>query len=549
MPSSSIPKQLALTLAIVAACAGPAAAQAPTAAQKDARALAISQAESAIGTNRGVLKAAQGDEFQARDAVVDEKGVGHVRFDRSWRGMHVVGGDVVAKVAHGRLSQASLSLRDVARPAGKARLSREDAAVEAGARFQGRVDRVYSNEAVVYARGAKPVLAYEVILAGADTSRHSGLVKYHVDAVTGQMLAVEDLIQTAAAVGTGRSYYYGNLSLSTDQKSATRYDMIDTTRGGGSVLDAKGATVTGLDALFLSGTQFSDTDNLWGDNSMNDRATVAADIHYGVGVTWDYYKNTHGRLGLANNNKGIRSFAHVNFKTKSGQTTGANAAYVSLTNAMYYGDGDVTRGFNPVVVLDVAGHEMTHGVTAATARLAYSGDAGGLNESASDIFGTLVEFYANNASDPGDYEIGEKARVDGKGFRLMYNQAADGKSFSCYPAGGFDPNQAAGGAHDPHYTSGVGNRFFYLLAEGAAVPTGSGLTAGQLVCNGDTSIVGIGRDKAGKIFYRALTTKFTSSTTYPQARAATLAAASELYGAGSTEYAAVARAWSAANVN
>ncbi|MEH6416122.1 M4 family metallopeptidase [Pseudomonas sp. CGJS7] len=543
-PHSNPPKRIALALAIAALSASVAHAAPPA-----ARALAMEQAQSLIAGQRSLLKADSQDVFQARDAVVDADGVQHVRFDRLWRGMPVIGGDTVATSARGKLRAASLTLRSALRPTGAARLSKDDAAIEAGTRFSGRVDKVYSNQTVVYARGAKPVLAYEVVLAGADTQLHSGLVKYYIDASSGKTLAVEDLIQTAAAVGTGKSLYYGSLSLATDSKSATKFDLIDTTRGGGSVLDANGALVTGLDALFLSGTQFTDTDNVWGDHTVNDRATVAADIHYGVGVTWDYYKNVHGRLGLSNNNKGIRSFAHVNFKTKSGQTTGANAAYVALTNAMYYGDGDATRNFGPVVAIDVAGHEMTHGVTSATARLAYSGDAGGLNESASDIFGTLVEFYANNAADPGDYEIGEKSRLDGKAFRLMYNQAADGKSFNCYPAGGFDPNLAAGGIHDPHYTSGVGNRFFYLLAEGSVAPAGSGLTASQLVCNGDTAIAGIGRDKAGKIFYRALTTKFTSNTSYPQARTLTLQAAAELYGAGSAEHTAVARAWSAANVN
>lgn len=542
---SNVPKRLVLVLAVAAAASATVAHAGPPAA----RALAMKQAQSLISAQSGALKADSEDTFEARDAVVDADGTEHVRFDRRWRGLSVVGGDAVVKVSRGKLAAASLSLRSALRPSGKARLSKDDAAVEAGTRFAGRVDKVYSNEAVVYARGAKPVLAYEVILAGADTDRHSGLVKYYIDAASGRTLSVEDLVQTAAAVGTGKSYYYGALSLATDQKSATKFDLIDTTRGGNNVLDANGATVTGLDALFLFGSQFTDADNVWGNHATTDRATLAADIHYGVGVTWDYYKNVHGRLGLANNNKGIRSFAHVNFKTKAGETTGANAAYVGLTNAMYYGDGDASRNLGPVVGLDIAGHEMTHGVTSATAKLSYSGDAGGLNESASDIFGTLVEFYANNPNDTGDYVIGDKIGLNGRVIRRMYDQASDGKSFNCYPAGGFDPAQASGGIHDPHYTSGVGNRFFYLLAEGATVPDGSGLAADQLVCNGDTAIAGIGRDKAGKIFYRALTTKFTSNTSYPQARTLTLQAAAELYGAGSAEHTAVARAWSAANVN
>ncbi|MGH8080144.1 MAG: M4 family metallopeptidase, partial [Lysobacter sp.] len=331
------------------------------------------------------------------------------------------------------------------------------------------------------------------------------------------------------------------------------YDLIDTTRGSGSVYDAKGAVASNLfDILLMTSgaTLMTDADNVWGNNTLSDRATVATDIHYGVGVTWDYYKNVHGRSGLSGDGKGIKSYAHVNFKRADGTTTGANAAYFALSNIMMYGDGEAARGFGPIVGIDVAGHEMTHGVTAKTAALAYSGDAGGLNESSSDIFGTLVEFYANNPNDPGDYRIGEIMRTGGLAFRDMYNQAADGKSFNCYIGGaGFDPNLAAGGIHDPHYTSGVGNRFFYLASEGAVAPAGTGLTPAQLVCNGDTGVAGIGRDKVGKIWYRALTTKFTSSTTYPQARVATLAAAAELYGAGSAEQNAVARAWSATNVN
>ena len=69
---------------------------------------------------------------------------------------------------------------------------------------------------------------------------------------------------------------------------------------------------------------------------------------------------------------------------------------------MTYGDGDGVD-FGPLVSLDVAGHEMSHGVTSRSANLTYSGESGGLNESNSDIFGTMVEFYANNAGDPGDY--------------------------------------------------------------------------------------------------------------------------------------------------
>ncbi|MBW8809434.1 MAG: M4 family metallopeptidase, partial [Lysobacter sp.] len=450
---SNAPKRAVLSFALAAALVAPAVHAADS-----GKALAMSQARGLIANHLGALQGNSDDSFNARDAIVDRDGTEHVRFDRTFRGLRVIGGDVVVQSQRGQLRSALLTLRSKQRPSLTPRISQDDAAVEAGARFGSRIEQVRSNEPVVYARGARPVLAYEVIVQGDGNSRHSGLVTYYVDAASGKVLDVQDQIQTAAATGTGRSLYYGNLSISTDQKSATKYDLIDTTRGSGSVYDAKGAVVSNLfDILSAtsSATLMTDADNTWGNNTTSDRATVGVDIHYGVGVTWDYYKNVHGRAGLAGDGKGIKSYAHTNFKTSSGGNSGVNAAYVDLVKSMFYGDGDATRGYGPIIGIDVAGHEMTHGVTAATAKLAYSGDAGGLNEAASDIIGTLVEFYANNASDPGDYRIGEKMRTDGKAFRDMYNQASDGKSFNCYIAGGFDPN-LSDGAHNPHYTSGVG---------------------------------------------------------------------------------------------
>jgi Zn-dependent metalloprotease len=100
---------------------------------------------------------------------------------------------------------------------------------------------------------------------------------------------------------------------------------------------------------------------------------------------------------------------------------------------------------------------------------------------------------------------------------------------------------------DVHYSSGVGNHFAYLLAEGSGAETINGVSYNSPTCDG-SSVSGIGRDKLGKIWYRALTVYMTSSTKYAGARTATLSAAKDLYGAGSAEERAVAAAWSAVNV-
>lgn len=378
---------------------------------------------------------------------------------------------------------------------------------------------------------------------GKATDVHGDAVLYYVDARTGTVLDAQDLIKTAAATGTGRSLYYGNLTLTTDQTGTNAYRMLDPSRGSGSVYDGRGLTSDDVEQatdlpIFTSST------NVWGNNTTTDRQTVAADIDYGLALTWDYYKTTHNRNGIFNDGRGVKSYAHVVFNTGSG-TTGANAAWLD-SHVMVYGDGQPGTSLpKPVVSVDVAGHEMSHGVTEATANLNYSGDAGGLNESTSDIFGTLVKYYANNPNDPGNYVIG--ARVVSGGLRKMYKQDLDGRSFSCYPSGGFSWSNPR---HDPHFTSGVGNRLFYLLAEGPTVPsTDTGLTKAQLVCNGDTTFSGVGREKAGKIWYRTLTVYLNANSSYPNARRASIQAANDLYGTNSPESAAVARAWSAVGVN
>jgi zinc metalloprotease ZmpA len=159
-----------------------------------------------------------------------------------------------------------------------------------------------------------------------------------------------------------------------------------------------------------------------------------------------------------------------------------------------------------------------------------------LNEATSDIFGTMVEYYVNNTSDTPDYLIGEKLYKSGNlALRYMYNPSLDGKSAGCW--------SSTVGSLNVHYSSGVANHFFYLLAEGSVPADPASPT-----CNSSV-VSGIGRSKAVNIWYRALTVYMTSSTNYANARVATLNAAGDFYGVASPEQAAVAAAWSAVNVN
>jgi zinc metalloprotease ZmpA len=158
----------------------------------------------------------------------------------------------------------------------------------------------------------------------------------------------------------------------------------------------------------------------------------------------------------------------------------------------------------------------------------------------------MVEFAAANALDTPDYLIGEEIYLsnptNSKALRYMFNPQLEGagRSVNCWYSGI--------GSIDVHFSSGPANHFFFLLAEGSGSVTYSGVDHTSPTCNG-SSLGGIGRAKAEKIWYRALTVYMTSSTNYAGARTATINAANDLYGSGSAESAAVASTWSAVSVN
>jgi len=494
------------------------------------------------------VRRASADGFKAGSVAVDAKGTEHVRFTRTYHGIPVIGGDFVLHSRNGRLEGVSQTLKTSARPDIVPQVSASQAIIEAGARFGTAFDGVPKSRLVVYALGDRPVLAHEVTFSGIKSDQTPTDMHYFVDARTGKILNQWDGIETALPgpvagttcsgavpkAATGKSLTEGAVAFSAIQ-CGTRYQLKDLTRGGGYTANM-GLRTAGFGSIFV------DTDNKWGSGTLSDSATVAVDAHYGVSKTWDYYKNVHGRLGIDGNGTGALSRVHYG-------RSYSNAFWNDSCYCMTFGDGDNGATLNPFVALDVAGHEMSHGVTSRTADLVYSGESGGLNEANSDIFGTMVEFYTNNPSDKPDYLIGEKLFAHNTGtqaLRYMFKPSLDGASPDCY--------SSDIGNLNVHYSSGVANHFFYLLAEGAVVPSGFGagtpanLTSASLVCNGNTAITGIGRAAAQRIWYVALTEYMTSGTTYGDARTATLDAAADLYGEGSTQFNAVIAAWNAVSV-
>jgi thermolysin len=187
--------------------------------------------------------------------------------------------------------------------------------------------------------------------------------------------------------------------------------------------------------------------------------------------------------------------------------------------------------------LDVVAHELTHGLTSYTSDLIYRNESGALDEAFSDIVGTSVEFFyqtPGTGTRQADYLIGEDVFRPG-GLRSMSNPAAygDPDHYSKRYTGSED----GGGVHT---NSGIPNQAFYLAVEG-----GTNRTSGLSV----SGVGGANREQIEKAFYRAFAFMLPSNATFAAARAATIQAARDLYGAGSPAERAITQGWTAVGVN
>ncbi|MEU9480404.1 M4 family metallopeptidase [Streptomyces sp. NPDC048191] len=502
-------------------------AAAPAALSAAARASLIRTAQAGAAETARKIGLGAGERLIVKDVVRDLDGTMHTRYERTYAGLPVLGGDLVVHVSKSgksegvtRVTMAKLQLASLT-PQITAAAAEKQALRLAKAAGSATTAADQAPRRVIWAASGKPVLAYETVVGGLQDDGTPNALHVITDAVTGKKLFEYQGIET----GVGNTHYSGKVDLASTH-SGSSYTLTDGTRGGHKTNNLD----HGSDG---TGTLFSQDNDTWGDGKVSNAATAAADAAYGAQQTWDFYKKTFNRSGIKND--GVGAYSRVHYGNSY-----VNAFWDDSCFCMTYGDGSGNN--DPLTSLDVAGHEMSHGVTANTAGLEYTGESGGLNEATSDIFGTGVEFYANNSADVGDYLIGEKINIkgDGKPLRYMDKPSKDG--------GSADYWSADVGNKDVHYSSGVANHFFYLLAEGSGAKTINGVSYDSPTHDG-SKVTGIGRDKALQIWYKALTTYFTSTTDYRGARAGTLKAASDLYGASSTEYKAVAAAWSAVNVN
>ena len=295
-------------------------------------------------------------------------------------------------------------------------------------------------------------------------------------------------VQTFNVYETGGTFYM--LDGSRSSFAALQPDVLNRPRGALVTLDLRGGSLNRRSRLF----HVMSTDNTWAD-------PVAVSAHAHIGRVFEYFLNTHGRLGLDGRGGTVTALIHVGDQGRPMDNAFWNGAFVA------FGDGaDV---FSPLAgALDVAAHEMTHGVIERTVNLAYRFESGALNESFADVFAAMV--------DRDDWHLGEdivKARFFPSGaMRDMADPNNGGSRGDPFwqPAHmdefvSLDITQDNGGVH---INSGIPNRACFLIA------------------------ATIGRDKTERIYYRILEGRYLSTqATFGDMRLAALQATADLYGA------------------
>ncbi len=384
-------------------------------------------------------------------------------------------------------------------------------------------------------------------------------INVYVDANSGALL--QRYSEFISEIGTGTGAYGDTKKVSSTAASGAFLADDKLRPAEITTYDMKG-NLSRMTALFGGAVTPSTTDIALSPNDVwTDSTVVDAQVY--AGWYYDYMYKRFGRQGLNGQNVRIALFTHpaslANFGAASTSTIGTyylNAEFCgscgpNACGAVEFGDGAPTGYFGGGVAfkpfsaaLDVVAHELTHGVTAASARLngfPFS-EAGALNEAFSDMFGVSTAFNylpPGNAPLQASYTEGRDLTVPGGAF-----VPALGSYFArsmANPVSTLDPDhyslRVLGG--DPHYNATIATHAFYLAIEGGTNRVSK------------LPVQGVGaasRDQIEKSFFRALTVLMPSNSNFGLTRLATIQAATDLYGSGSAAVRAITQAWDAVGV-
>lgn len=361
---------------------------------------------------------------------------------------------------------------------------------------------------VVCRNGDQEVWAYEVELRANLLQNWTFLLS----AATGEVLEAFDHTCDVDGPETTNAIDLNGVSREiTSYLQGTTYKLEDVSKSMFNSADSLGIIYT-LDAKGSTGSTVEDITSL--DNTWSPTAVSA---HFNASMSYDYYVVMHGRSSIDGDGGNIYSV--INIKDDFGNEV--DNAYWS-TPFMVYGNGD--QAFEPLAKgLDVAGHEMTHGVIQAEANLIYQGESGAINESFADIFGALI--------DSANWTIGEEVVLTSAfpsgALRSLEDPHNGGNAFG---DPGWQPKHTdeqyfgTGDNGGVHINSGIPNHAFYLIA------------------------TSLGKLKAGRIYYQALTTYLTRFSKFVDLRIAVVQSVIDLYGDNSTEQTVVENAFDAVGI-
>ncbi|CAH0289835.1 Thermolysin [Peribacillus simplex] len=459
--------------------------------------------------------------LKVKSVQKDKLGMTHVRFNQSVNGVNVEGSEVVV---HFNKNNEVVSVN------GRINKTISDKAVDTSASLSGdaalktALSSVNAPEELTYEPTTELVVlpfegenytAYKVNVnfMGDDPGNWFVFVDANtgkvIDKYNGLMHADEMKTQKGAGKGVHGEHRELHITQVKEPNSGTKFTLADYSHEnleGIVTYDAKNDNTSSNDTLYVGNSAAFIGDY--------DRALV--DAHYNSEKVYEYYLNEHGRNSLDGEGMAIISKVHYGNNYNNASWNG---------RWMTYGDGDGVFMTSLSAGLDVAAHEMTHGVITHSANLVYRNQSGALNESFADVFGALV--------DNSDWEMGEDimapaAKADGVTvLRSLSNPNSVVVSNEQRRA--YSTN---GGVYPDHMDE------FYNMP---ASVDGGGVHVNSSITNHAAYLIGqeIGREKLGQIYYRALTVYLTPNSDFSDARQAIVQSAIDIYGESSEEEAAV----------
>lgn len=449
--------------------------------------------------------------FKIDDVTSDDLGFKHIKINQYYNNIKIENAVYILHMKNNLIESVSGYMYTISPTIPKKPLSVEKARRKITNDQNKSIRKYNSNPVYIENKDGYLELCYEFITNNkSNTNEEKIYINTETNAVV-RTINLQHFITTPTEVETNLS---GKRIIYTDLTNGV-YSLLDSTRGKGiETLSLKNQTT------IADAKPIVDSTNNW--SSLKSKLERSAlDVHFGAISTYDYFLNQHNRNSIDNKGYKLTNIVHYgqNFVN----------AYWDGTK-MIFGDGDNKIG--PLVSLDIIGHEITHGLTSNTANLLLENESGALNESFSDIFGVIIDFYTR--PNQANWTVAEEVSPL---IRSLENPSINndpdtyfGKNWK--PIGGTD----FGGIHS---NNGVQNHWFYLLVNG-----GVGINDKNDTFNVD----GIGLEKASKIVFRNLVYYLTPQSNYSDARVGSIKATEDLFGSCSKEVESVTNAWFAVGV-